>query len=209
MRLFHFLNAEYGLKDIRERRLKIARIDALNDPFEFLGADVSNRQRRTLLNGTKASLAKKHGLLCFSKNWQDPVQWAHYAANHSGLCLGFDISDHLPRQISYVNSRFNWSDEIDENFMTQLLFTKFSHWSYEDEYRMYTDLKDCEDGLYFADFSETLQLKAVIVGARANVTREQLADALGDLQASVETFKVRPAFRSFRIVRNKNERLWV
>jgi hypothetical protein len=37
MRLYHFLNAEYGLLNIRHRRLKIARINELNDPFEFLG----------------------------------------------------------------------------------------------------------------------------------------------------------------------------
>ena len=208
MRLFHFLNAEYGLKDIRERRLKIARIAALNDPFEFLGVELSNRQRRAALNEAKASLSEKHGLLCFSKNWQNPVQWAHYASNHSGLCLAFELPDHLPRQVSYVNSRFNWPEKLDQGFMLQLLFTKFSHWSYEDEYRVYTDLDESENNLYYANFSETLKLSGVIVGAESMVTRAELATALGDLQTSVETFKARPAFKSFRIVQNKNARLW-
>ena len=208
MRLFHFVNEEFGLKDLRERRLKISRIDALNDPFEFLGAEVSDPERRAVLNRVKTSLSEKNGLLCFSKNWHNPVQWAHYANNHRGLCLGFDISDRLPGQVSYVNSRFHWGTEVDESFMRQLLFTKFVHWSYEDEYRMYTDLKDHENGLYYANFSEDLQIKVIIVGARSPVTRAQLSEALGDLQPKVETFKARPAFRSFRIVRNKNERLW-
>jgi len=208
MRLFHFLSAVYGLKDIRERRLKIARIDALNDPFEFLGAEVSNKQLRAALNKAKVSLSEKHGLLCFSKNWQDPVQWAHYADNHRGLCLAFEMPDHLPRQVSYVNSRFKWGNPIDEGFMQQLLFTKFAHWSYEDEYRVYTDLSEAEDGLYYANFSDSFKLCGVIVGAKSSITRTQLCEALGDLQESVESFKARPAFRSFCIVRNKNARLW-
>jgi hypothetical protein len=136
------------------------------------------------------------------------VLWSHYANNHRGLCLGFDIPDHLPRQVSYVNSRFNWPAVIDESFMVQLLFTKFSHWSYEDEYRVYTSLEDCESGLYYADFSETLTLKQVIVGASSTVTRAQLAGAMGDFFTEVEVFKARAAFKSFRVVRNKNARLW-
>ena len=35
MRLHYFSNAEYGLLTIRRRRLKLARINELNDPFEF------------------------------------------------------------------------------------------------------------------------------------------------------------------------------
>lgn len=208
MRLFHFLNEEYGLKDIRERRIKIARIAQLNDPFEFLGVELSDREHRISLSRTKARLSEKHGLLCFAKNWHNPVLWSHYAGNHRGLCLGFDIPDNLPRQVSYVNSRFNWPSVIDESFMVQLLFTKFSHWSYEDEYRIYTNLEDSDGGLYYADFGDMLSVKQVIVGAASNVTRAQLADALGNLSKSVEVFKARAAYKSFRVVRNQNARLW-
>lgn len=209
MRLFHFLNEKYGLKDIRERRLKIARIEDLNDPFEFLGVDLSNRDHRAGLINTKTALSKEHGLLCFAKNWNSPVLWSHYADNHRGICLGFDISDDLPTQVSYVNSRFNWPSAVDESFVKQLLFTKFSHWSYEDEYRVYTSLEECENDLYYADFSEVLALKQVIVGARSVITRSQLSDALGSFSDGVEVFKARAAFKSFRVVRNKNDRLWV
>ena len=208
MRLFHFLNEDYGLKDIRERRLKIARIAELNDPFEFLGVELSSRERRAALTRTKVELSEKHGLLCFAKSWHSPVLWSHYADNHRGICLGFDIPDDLPMQVSYVNSRFNWPSVVDESFMKHLLFTKFSHWSYEDEYRFYTNLEECEDNLYYADFSETLALKQVIVGAKSAVTRTQLSDALGNFSDGVEVFKAREASKSFRVIRNKNGRLW-
>ena len=111
-------------------------------------------------------------------------------------------------QVSYVNSRFNWPSVVDESFMKHLLFTKFSHWSYEDEYRVYTNLEECEDNLYYADFSDNFALKQVIVGAKSAVTRSQLSDALGTFSDGVEVFKAREAFKSFRVIRNKNGRLW-
>jgi hypothetical protein len=63
--------------------------------------------------------------------------------------------------------------------------------------------------LYFAEFSDKLSLKQVIVGAESTVTRQELAAALSDLAQTVEAFKARLAFRSFRVVRQQNPRLWV
>jgi len=56
MRLYHFLNAEYGLLDIRHRRLKIARINELNDPFEFLGVATKSRRLRQRYHRLKDAL---------------------------------------------------------------------------------------------------------------------------------------------------------
>ena len=37
MRLYQFFSPDGGLAALRTRRLRISRIDRLNDPFEFLG----------------------------------------------------------------------------------------------------------------------------------------------------------------------------
>lgn len=208
MKLYHFVSAAHGLKDIRERRLKIAQIDKLNDPFEFLGAELSTIDKRKRLRKLKTELSEKRGLICFSKNWHNPVLWSHYADKHRGICLGFKISDDLPIQVSYVNSRFNWPSKIDDHFARQVICTKFAHWSYEDEYRIFTTLEDPEDSLYYKDFSNELNLVSVIVGSESQVTRHDLGQALGDLSPSVETFKARAAFKSFRIVKNENDQMW-
>lgn len=208
MRVFHFLNHQFGLKDIRERRLKVSRITDLNDPFEFLGVELSNRSYRRGLQKVKAKLSEGNGLLCFTKDWHNPVLWGHYADKHRGLCLGFDVPDENLGQVSYVNTRFQWPPELDKPFVKRLLFTKFAHWSYEDEYRAYVSLDQPENGLYYADFSNALTLRQVIVGPESPVTRLQVEDALGNLKSSVEVFKACAAFKSFRVVRNKNVRMW-
>lgn len=209
MRAYHFLNEQFGLKDLVERRLKIARIMELNDPFEFLGVDLSNRDLRRVLKETKSDLAKTTGLLCFSKKWRNPLLWGHYADKHKGICLGFDVPDLHLAEVTYVNQRLAAPGAIDEPFMKQLLLTKYKHWVYEEEYRAFVPLTDEINGLYYVDFSEDLNLKQVIVGDQSRLTRDQISSALGDLANGVEVFKVRAAFKSFEVVHQQNAALWV
>ena len=70
MRVFHFLNEEFGIKDLREKRLKISEMMSLNDPFEFLSVDLSDLIFRKAMKKTKSQLAKTNGLICFSANWK-------------------------------------------------------------------------------------------------------------------------------------------
>jgi hypothetical protein len=208
MRVYQFMDPDTGLIVLKSRRLRISRLDRLNDPFEFLGADLSNRNHRRALRAMKTTLAKNRGMLCFSKSWRNPVLWGHYAKKHQGLCLGFEMPSKLLTQVNYVTSRFNWPDELTLAFVEKTLVSKFVHWSYEDEYRAWAGLDEIDDGHYYMNFSAELDLKQVLVGAESLVTRAQIRDALGDLANGVEAFKVRAAFKSFRIVRNKNEKLW-
>lgn len=207
MRLYHFLNAEYGIKNLKARRLKIARIMELNDIFEFLGVDISNREFRRLLKETKKELSKTKGLLCFSETWNNPVLWGHYADKHKGICLGFEV----PRveKVDYVECRFPPPLIYNEEFMKKLLFTKFKHWEYEREYRRFVTLEEEINGLYYAQFSDQLRLKCVIVGAESEVTCAQITEALGSLGEGVNTFKARAGFSSFEVVENKNKAMWV
>jgi len=208
MRVFHFLNEKFGLKDLTERRLKIARIMELNDTFEFLGVELSDRNFRRTMKETKETLSKSKGLLCFSKNWQNPVLWGHYANKHRGICLGFDMPLIPPTKVDYVKTRFPKAQVLDEAFMKKLLLTKFIHWEYEEEYRVYVSLEEEIEGLFYADFSDSLVLRQVIVGAQSQLTRSQISAALGDLNDKVEVFKARAAFKSFDVVRNMDDSLW-
>jgi len=210
MKLFHFRDENFGLKSIKERRLKISRIMELNDPFEFLGASLANPEFRKAITSTKKQLSKTTGILCFSKNWKNPVQWSHYANKHKGICMGFEVPDQYPFEVEYKNERLDPGAEIDLHDMYKFLSTKFIHWSYEEEWRLFVtlDKNEEENGLYFSDFSEKLELKQVIVGAQSEITRKQLSDALGDLSGNIEVFKARPAFKTFEVVRNKNKKLW-
>jgi hypothetical protein len=180
----------------------------LNDPFEFLGVDLSDREFRKAMKKTKAQISKTKGLLCFSKSWKNPVVWGHYADKHRGICLGFEVSGDILQKVNYVKERLPRPAVLDEEFMKKVLFTKFDHWQYEQEYRMYIDLEEEINGIYYAEFSDQICLKRVIVGEQSDVTRMQVTDALGKISKDVEMFKARAGFREFEVVRNKNQAMW-
>lgn len=116
MRAYHFLKHGYGLEAVRRRRLKIARISALNDPFEFMSFSLRRRGDRQLFEHWRDGMDKDHGLLCFSSRSTNPVQWSHYAENHTGVCLGFDIPDELIMEVKTYKARLAFqSFQVVEN----------------------------------------------------------------------------------------------
>ncbi|MBF9235009.1 DUF2971 domain-containing protein [Microvirga alba] len=217
MLVYHFINAEHGLANLRHRRLKVSIINELNDPFEFLAVDAVYPEHRRAFRQAKKRLSRAYGMLCFSRKWQNPVQWSHYADRHRGLCLGFDVPDIYLEPISYLSERvifepkmLTHSGDIAESYVVKLLTTKFKHWSYENEMRSFIELNnpDKKSGLYFTPFSEDIVLKKVIVGARSSIKRHVLNEALGSIASEVSVFKARLAYHSFNVVRLKNESLW-
>jgi hypothetical protein len=219
MKIYHFVPAGYGLEDIKKRRLKIATIPDLNDPFELLCVDLSDENLRIGMRNWKRKMGAQYGMLCFSKTWRNPVQWSHYADRHRGLALGFEVPDGHAIDVMYKEHRSKeeigellFSDSADrrEEMMQRFLSTKYAHWSYEKEMRIYTTLeeKDVSTGLYFQYFSESLKLSEVIVGAESEVTRSQIREVLGDLASEVSLRNARLAFTSYRVVTQNDPRLW-
>jgi hypothetical protein len=85
----------------------------------------------------------------------------------------------------------------------QILTTKYQDWSYEREYRLFSEIKDRDpDGRYYLDFGPDLILREVIIGARCKLSLQSIASEIKNPPRSVEVFKARPAFDSFRIVRD-------
>ncbi|WP_130931635.1 DUF2971 domain-containing protein [Pseudomonas sp. Sample_24] len=212
-RVYHFIDNEFGLLNLQNRRLKISTLIGLNDPFELLSNNIQNKKVRSLFNIAKSIFDKRFGILCFSNSSQSPVQWAHYADRNKGICLGFDVRSDLLMDIQYIAERiseasFPTHPDFAEEWMQKVLSTKYSHWAYEDEARVFVRLESKIGECYFREFDTDMTLVEVQVGFNSKITRAQLADALGDISEGVTCFKVRPAFGSFRMVRNENESLW-
>jgi hypothetical protein len=194
------------LDDLRHRRLKIARLDDLNEPFDLWAIAQPDRRLRKALRDTKEQMASRFGMLCFSLTWQNPLLWSHYADRHRGLALGFDIDSAQMKEINYVEERPTISPVIGVATVYDLLYTKYVDWKYEKEARVFTSLEEIDrtSGLYFANFGTQCVLKEVIVGALSEVTGTELRQVIGTTDADqVALTKGRLAFNSFRIVQNK------
>ncbi|MDH3329266.1 MAG: DUF2971 domain-containing protein [Desulfobulbaceae bacterium] len=212
MKVYHFLSSEYALENLRYRRLKIAQFDDLNDPFELIAADSSERKQRTILNEWKVLQAEKYGVLCFSKTWRNPVLWSHYADRHKGICLGFEVADKLLTPVNYRKSRLNVDilslfdqEKFDKSLTYKLLNTKFYDWKYEKEVRIVVKLKykDKENGLYFCNFSEDIMLSDVIAGPLCNKSEKEIRGFIKNEDSSVNLIKSRLAFKTFDVVMNQ------
>ena len=74
MRVYYFTRKIFCLETLTKMHLKVAKIDYLNDLFEFMAVDLSNRDIRLGVENMNRDLSKDFGLLCFSKYWDNPVQ---------------------------------------------------------------------------------------------------------------------------------------
>ncbi len=228
MKLYHFINVCWGLLDLKNRHLKVSRMNELNDPFEFKLFYSSCPER---LDKTISYLSNNFGMLCFSEDWHNPVQWAHYADKHQGLCFGFEVGDGIGVEIQYSDDRKNADDDVvfaklietaddqisdklqeeGKELVKSMLSTKFSHWGYEKEHRIYLDLSEQTEwgardatGRYFYYFSKNLaniKLTEVNIGLRSNTSFNEVEEALGNLANDVEVFKVRIHDKKFEMER--------
>jgi hypothetical protein len=214
VRVYHFTTSEFGLKDIRLRRLKIATLLDVNDPFE-LAVCCSDASRRRALGATRLQMGSEFGMLCFSAHWHNPVQWSHYAEKHHGICLGFDAAEQFLTKVRYARNppRLIWEaiqqgGPDGEAEMLRWSSTKYEHWRYEDEWRGFLGLEESDSrGRYFFGFGDDLRLRQVIVGPESQVSRAEVKQALNKL-TDVECFKARLAFRNYRVVRQRDSSLW-
>jgi hypothetical protein len=159
--------------------------------------------------------ARRFGMLCFSSDWHNPVQWSHYAEKHRGICLGFDVPDDLLVQVRYAKMppQLDWNaiesgGELGRAEMLRWSSTKFEHWVYEDERRVFLALEEADDdGRYFADFGDQLVLRELLIGPESKVSHADVQHALNGLR-NIEVWKTRLAFRGYKIVRQHDKTMW-
>jgi len=67
----HLISSEFALKVLRDRCLKIANINELNDLFEFCAADFSDADIRIKLEAFKNQVGKRYSVICFCEDYRD------------------------------------------------------------------------------------------------------------------------------------------
>lgn len=212
MLLYYLTPAKYAKINLTRQWLKVSRFEDLNDPFEVFGIDRSQRPHRAELRKFRQETNQARGLICFTRDWQNPVMWGHYGDRHRGMALGFKIRH--PSLAAVIYARTPLALDIDPdtsgpilNLATKqmLLRTKFREWKYERERRMIVRLNRCseEKGLYFWPFAEGLELRRVVIGPHCTEDIAMIRAMVRRFEPAVEVIKARLAFKSFRVVRNK------
>ena len=205
MKLYYLTCAQFALSNLIFRRIKIARLSELNDPFEFMAMNLTDPRLR---NGHKNWLEKinnEKGIICFSSTWNNPVLWGHYADKHRGMALGFEVNDDLPWKVNYEEHRCSLPSEGEfdqEKFLTKIIAAKFDHWQYESEWRIFCDLKNerLESGLYFEDFSESLKLTEVVLGLKCEISEEKIQELIFSMGMDAKVIKAKISDHEFKVI---------
>lgn len=208
MRVYHFLNEKYGLQAIADAKLKIGRLASFNDPFEYFHLDTDNYVTRKVIQGRRKRASWDYGVICFSQNYTNPVQWAHYSDSHKGLCLGFDIPDEMLLKIDYIDERAPQSEfkvsleHKKEQFVKYMLSKKYKHWAYEEEHRLLIKFSErrMDNELIFKDFCDEIQLKEVLIGFRSQISKKRLKGILKRYSHNASVDIVLPSNKRYEMV---------
>lgn len=211
MRLYHMTDLKTATDFILpEKRMRLSRFDTLNDPFELMSLRVVGPDARKTLKSVISNFVSKLGVLCMVKHSRSPLMWAHYADNHRGVCLGFDVlPDDVPQKVQYTSERkvhvldtAHPTGGITEHHLNELLTTKSSGWKYEEEWRLIIKLMEPDpvNGHHYLPFHQNFVLREIIVGLRCKESVESFRRLVGDVGQSVSIIQARPAFETFTIV---------
>ena len=226
MRLFYYMGPKYLRDNLQKRRVKVSRYGKyglLNDPFELAPYDISDRRFREVHKDIIDKFAQKMGLICLSETPHSPAMWAHYAENHTGACLEFEVTyDHVFK-VKYESKKLfprisdkTFSQYINRKNIKEIFGTKSKDWEYEKEHRMHVPIDNetvVEDGNnYFMPFQKkkgnTFLLKSVLVGYKFELGISKLEEALKEYRHKVKVIQTRPAFGEFKVVQQKNRKFW-
>jgi hypothetical protein len=211
MRVYHYLEAEWALDNIKRRRLKLSKIDDMNDPWEWKCVRSDDKASQVALEMTAQDTCENSGVLCFGQSWTNLLMWSHYGEKHKGICLGFDVPDDKIRVVKYVRNLevIGRLDDLPtserERILNKLIEVKSADWCYEKEVRMHggREEKDEETGMYFVPFGDEFRLKEVIAGIRFPMSRRVIEDALKGYPEDVKIAKAARALDRFEIIINE------
>ena len=131
----------------------------------------------------------KFGLCSLCERWDHVLMWSHYAANHTGVCLGFSTTPGgyftYAQAVNYAPERpsVDWTSPDKDQALFRALLTKAEFWSYEREWRVF----ELEKGTGAFAFPPA-KLELVIFGAKIAPERKRLVQSwLGARGTTVRT----------------------
>jgi hypothetical protein len=173
-----------------------------NDPFEFRMTDIYYMNKEGVLayldeDSMKARIMyqntiEKFGVICYSTIEPSTLMYSHYADNHRGMCLEFEV---LPENLIGMKE-VKYKDRLDEfNFtldktllkeeIIKICTTKSKVWQYEKEYRqLFTDKH------FYADYPG--KLTGITFGCKAS--RDDIELVLSVLNSKVKDLKISKTF---------------
>lgn len=126
--------------DISNNKPEFHRIDEKTQQLISIRASIQiSSMIQNFLVGTHDRL----GVFCLSENWDNILMWSHYAGNHNGFVVGFDINHSFFKDFEFplkpIIYSSNRPDFSVSDFERNVIYTKSDIWRYEKEWRICKD----------------------------------------------------------------------
>lgn len=138
-------------------------------------------------------MMKSRGVLSLASQWNSPLMWSHYADEHKGICIEYDISRAVckkPKKVDYKGGRgiyisqivdliFNNTVRAKEEIEHKYFYTKAGQWNYEEEWRYVSEDQGARSvpfhlsGIYFGmrcEISVVSSIVKLLDGAESKVS---------------------------------------
>lgn len=144
---------EFTIAELVNEEIYFCSPSKFNDPFDCR-IDVRKVLEQHEVDKKAISvvekIVKEVGVVCFSYDLNNTLMWSHYAKNHEGLCITYEIPakhiiDNKDKILGWSPVRYD-SKEIErllvgskdrpEELITILLSSKSESWKYEQEFRI-------------------------------------------------------------------------
>lgn len=156
--------SKYSLENLKNANISFSPLETLNDPYEGVGAyllqvsDKGQKNNDYNINKLDKLITKKitgnlyeennfyYRVFCSSKNYNNTLLWSYYANEHKGFCVGYEEKDLLEITDEILDIKYSNNmciiNEYSENTLKELLTTKYTDWSIENERRVLYKLKE-------------------------------------------------------------------
>lgn len=138
-------------------------------PLDCIADESVETPSANMIDGEYAGISSfiwKFGILSLSEVPDSLLMWAHYSANHTGLCIEYeaDLENLSLRPVSYSTeyptlSIYDFGVNILKTTL-RILTTKSMEWSYEKEWRYFENAKKN------TEIPSPFEITGVIFGAR-------------------------------------------
>lgn len=129
---------------------------------------------RSEVTGLLYEQMRTFGVLSMAARWNCPLMWSHYADEHKGVCIEFDVTDHRCDHLSAVDydtaglikasDLFAWkvrgSQSAQRVIWNAFFYAKAKQWRYEREWRDVARKSGAQD--------TPLKLNAIYFGLRCD-----------------------------------------
>lgn len=164
-----------------------------------LAADVLNLLREEV---------GQRGILSLAQRWNCPLMWSHYADEHRGLCIEYDMEDHAFDRIQPVDYRkprgvkvselIEWkvkrSDAAEQSIIATYFLAKAPQWRYEREWR---EVDECA-----GPKSAPARISAVYFGLRCDASvKTAIVKLHAQAEHPVKFYSVQVEDNGFRLKR--------